>query len=268
MEKNKSLKNKIISQIKKGDIHMRPKIHFTLLTILTVVGMVLFAFALIYFISFTSFVFKINNIWDLSGFGVRGIMPFLHSLPWLLLVLILVFLATLEILTQYFSFSHRVPLVYTLLAIVTMGVLGSFIMATNSFHDHVLVKVKDGEAPFVGMMYSRYSQSQSDKVFRAVVVDVEASSLNVILNTGDTVKVLLTEETYTPGNSTISSDVDIMIVGERDGDVIHASAVKSVRYYHGNEPKNEKMNYKDGLLPNRGEGGGQAARVLIDVEAL
>ena len=269
MENNNSMKNKIISQIKKGDIHMRPKIQFTLQTILVIVGIVVFGLALVYFISFTSFIFKINGIWNLPSFGAMGIMPFLHSLPWLLFVLILVFLITLEILTQYFSFSHKVPLIYTLIAIITIGVIGGTFIISNSFHDHTLMRAKENNAPFVGGMYNRYTDLQSDNIFKATVLNVGTSSLSVVLYGGETVEIVVSDATHIPKSAVISKGVDIMVIGEKDGSIIYAEGIRSVKLYRNNEVEKIRINHKDSnFYDNDSLRGFQKAQVMTGGEDL
>ena len=179
---------------------MRPKIHFTLLTILVVVGVVLVVAALIYFASFTAFVFRINGLMNIPSFGFVGVIPFLQSIPWILLALVIVFLIILEVLTRYFSFSHKVPLIYTILAILVITVLGSSLALGSSFHDKALIKAEDGKLPFAGMMYNRYNRNSTDSIFNAEIIEVRDSSITAHLDTGDMVEVLLTDKTHIQAN--------------------------------------------------------------------
>src|SRR4030042_4792350 len=138
-ETNKnSLQNSILEKIKSGQAKIRPKWHFVLKTLLLAAGVLFGTLALLYLASFVLFVLRQTGSWFLPSFGWRGIMVFLISMPWLLVILGVVFIILLELLVRHYSFAYRNPLLYSLLGIIVFVIIASVFVAKTSFHEGLL----------------------------------------------------------------------------------------------------------------------------------
>ena len=103
----KSIKNKVLEAIKSGQVKMRPRWYFILKTILVALGIVMIFLTLLYLISFIIFILRITGIWFAPAFGFEGYGIFLFSLPWLLVIISVLFAIILEVLVKRYSFAYR-----------------------------------------------------------------------------------------------------------------------------------------------------------------
>src|SRR3989344_96910 len=92
-----TLSEKILAEIKRGDLRMRPKWHFLLRAAILFFGTILLLLCLFYIVSFIIFVLRQSGAWFVPTFGVRGWLTVLAALPWFLILLALLLLATLQI---------------------------------------------------------------------------------------------------------------------------------------------------------------------------
>jgi len=138
----------IIDKIKKGEIKMKPKIYFLLKTLLVVLGAIIALLFVLYLISFILF----------SVREVRGPIPMLFALPWLLVFLSVILIIVLEVLAHYFSFVYRRPVLYTVLAIIVLVFLGSLLINRTRMHPMLFERAEKGQLPIMGHMYHGYGR--------------------------------------------------------------------------------------------------------------
>jgi len=98
------------------------------------VGIILAGIAGLYLASLLIFIAHETGIATVPVFGWLGIMLFLKSLPWLLILLILAFVIILELLARHYSFAYRVPLIYSTVVILILVVAGGLVVAITPFH--------------------------------------------------------------------------------------------------------------------------------------
>jgi len=141
-EKN-SIKDKILSEIKKGDIKMHPKFTYALKAIFVIVAVLILVAIMIFLMSFIVFSLENNGAQFLIGSGFVGILYLMHSLPWVLIIIILIAIVLIETLIKRFKFAYRRPLIYSLLTVLIAGVACGFLMHHESFHRGVSCLIND-----------------------------------------------------------------------------------------------------------------------------
>jgi len=67
--------------------------------------------------------------------GDRGFFPFIFALPWLIIILGTVFIIFIEKLVRHYKIGYRRPIVFSLLVVVVVSLLGSFVIERSRFHD-------------------------------------------------------------------------------------------------------------------------------------
>ena len=141
-------KEHILAKIREKHISMRPKLHFTLQTILAfmVAGLVLLLSVAI--ANFILFGLRVNGHESLLSFGPRGLAAFFLVFPWPLLILDILFIFILEKLLRRFKFGYRSPVLYLLIALVAGALaLGLAFDRGTSFNDSMLQHADRGELP-------------------------------------------------------------------------------------------------------------------------
>jgi len=109
--------NEIIEKIKKEEIKMKPKWHFVLKTVLIVLLGVVSFFLALFFSSFILFSFR----------------PF----PWILFLLVVIFVVTLEWTLREFQIVYRRPIIYSLLIIISLLFITGIVLNKVRFHERI-----------------------------------------------------------------------------------------------------------------------------------
>lgn len=222
------LKETIIRKIQEGHVHMQPRWHFVLRTTLIVVGTVIVALGVVYLFSFVLFVLHRNGLLFAPGLGVRGLVFFVASSPWLLIVLVGAFLVTLYLLVKHYAFSYRRPLVYSILAIALFAIGGASILHAFSMHERIGAFAQQHNVPGMGPLYKKMTERRPDGVTHGVVMELHPSGFRLETEDGEDVDVRVTNRTKTPRGLGYDVDDTVLVFGDRDGDTITAFGVRPV----------------------------------------
>lgn len=224
----KSIKDLVLDKIKKGEVKMRPKAHFVLKTILVLSGAVILALFVLYLISFIAFALRAGGIGSLPGFGSRGLGSLLVSIPWLLILIAIFLIAALEILVRRFSFSYRRPIFYSVLTIVFLVFMGSFIINKTYLHPVLFQRAQEGRLPVAGEFYRDFGMPKSRDMHRGVVSEITDDGFYLKTPEGEILTVVIASETRFPMGVGIKEDDAVMVLGERNKDIIQAFGVSKI----------------------------------------
>ena len=103
--------------------------------------------ALLYFASLSLFFLHDNGTWFIPSFGGRGWFSFLRSIPWFLVLLIIVFVGLLEVLVRRYAFVYRKPLLLSAAGIVVLVIFGGFLIAATPFHRQMKFYANHNQLP-------------------------------------------------------------------------------------------------------------------------
>lgn len=118
-----TLKDRILREIRSGEVSMRPRAYFALkIAALVVVALAALGVSIFLF-NFIAFSIRINSQDALFLMGPRGWGAFFAFFPWTLLALDALLVLALEWLVRRFSWGYKVPMLYLLagLAVLTIG---------------------------------------------------------------------------------------------------------------------------------------------------
>ena len=127
----KKAKQKMLDAIQSGDVKMEPKWHFVLKTTLLIIGGVLALLLVLYLASFVFFVLRQTGLWYAPTFGIAGWYSFFRSLPWILIIFLIVFMVILGVLVKRYSFVYERPAMYLFIGIVAFVALGGFLISAT-----------------------------------------------------------------------------------------------------------------------------------------
>lgn len=229
MNKNKdNIRNIVLSRIKSGEVVMRPRWHFVLKGILAIVGIGILALSLIYLLSFVVFILRQTGVMFVPIFGMRGLIVFAFSSPWLLILLSVIFIFVLEVLVRRYSFSYRKPLLYTMLSIVFVATIGTYLISQTSVHQRLLQHAEKGGLPVIGSMYRNYGLHTFDNVHVGVIIEITGTGFSMTDRVGDTVEVLIGSDTRFPLGTNFAIDDRVVVLGERNGGSIEAIGLRGI----------------------------------------
>jgi hypothetical protein len=236
---------KVLEKIKSGRVKMRPKAHFVLKTALVALGFILIILFLLYLISFIVFTLRMSGIWFAPGFGFYGIKIFLFSLPWLLILIAIILIIVLEILVKYFSFAYRRPILYSILGIIALVFLGSFVINQTKIHPCLFQKAQERNLPVAGKFYRDFGAGKFRNAHRGVVSETTEKGFKIETPRNETLNIIITPETRFPFGKDIEENDNVMILGERDNCTVRAFGVRKVDDNLNNLPrKNRGQKYQ------------------------
>ncbi|HEX5429524.1 MAG TPA: hypothetical protein VFX17_00405 [Patescibacteria group bacterium] len=240
-----SIKDKILKSIEAGKVQMRPRWHFVLRTILLVIGIVLAVLALLYLISFVIFALHQTGAWFVPRFGLGGLMEFLTSFPWLILLLALVFTVILEILVRKYSFGYQKPLLYTTLAIVVLVAAGGFAVSQTPFHRGLFDSARLHELPVAGGFYRLYGTPSSDNVAIGSIVRINNPGYTIQDRRDIMFEILVDDNTNFPDGNDFGIGDSIVVFGHRgDSNQIQALGIGKIT-----EPEPPPLPQREILIP-------------------
>jgi len=225
MEKYKSIKDAVLKKISANKIEMKPKWVFVLKSIMGIVLVLILALVFLFISSFTLFVFNQNGISSTPSFGFLGLAVLLKTLPWLLLLLVIIFLVSLEALVKRYSFGYRNPLVYSVGLIVLLAVLGSVLISGFEFHERLFERARNSRLPLVGYWYREYGTPSLEHTQVGIIKDINDSELVLTSLNGEDITIKISEETNFPKGRNLRSGDRIMVIGENEDGVVEAQGL-------------------------------------------
>ncbi len=224
----KSISDAVLNKIKSKEVKMRPKYYFILRTVLTALSIFIVTLFVLYLISFIIFTLRASGIWFLPEFGFSGLKVFLTLLPWVLILIAVILIITLEIFAKRFAFVYRKPIFYSILVIIIFVLLGSFIIGKTQFHPNLFWKAQENRLPIAGKLYRDFDVNKLKEVHRGIVSEItkdgfylekpDGQILNIIINSNT--KLLLKKEN-------MKGD-EVVIMGKEDNDIIYAAVIKGI----------------------------------------
>jgi hypothetical protein len=229
IKEKKEIKESVLKAIADGRVSMRPRWHFVLTAALAATGIVILGLAILYLASFIFFVLRETGILFVPAFGASGFFAFMRALPWLLILLTIVFVAILEVLVRRFAFAYRRPLAYSVLGIVGTVLLGGFLIVQTSFHHELFVSAAHHELPIVGGFYRNFGMPHSgDDVHHGTVLTVIPGGFVIQdLPFDETDTILISPATQLPSDFTPTVGERVVIFGDESGTIIQAFGIRS-----------------------------------------
>ena len=225
-EEKKNLKNKILEQVKAGKVKMRPRSYFVwrgVLLALLLITVVLFA---LFIVSFIVFSIRTSGLGYLSAFGVRGFMPFLGGLPWLLVLVAIALVVILEILVKQYSFAYKKPLLYSVVGVLVFVVAVGAFAGNAPFHEKFLERAHERRLPLAGGLYRGIGEKLPRNVYTGEVIEVVEDGFVLLTRDGKSLDITVTSETRMPHGQTLLKGQEVFVAGEMDGKTIKAFGVR------------------------------------------
>jgi hypothetical protein len=220
------LDDKVLCAIRDGKLCMKPRWRFILRTVFAIIGAVALVLAGIFLISFIIFITRYNGVGYAPLIGPRGWRMLFVSLPWVLILISVVFVFGLEMLIRRYAFAYRRPVIYSFFGLLILIVGGSVIITTTSFHRRVAHSPRvQMMAPFVHTFYSDFREAPVGGVFRGVVNNVATDTLFFVNRRGDMRQVFITPTTLFLSGRFPAASNTIVIFGAPSGTAIEADGI-------------------------------------------
>ncbi|MEM9336728.1 MAG: hypothetical protein AAGA35_02660 [Patescibacteria group bacterium] len=223
-----NLKEKLLYRIESGEMCMKPKWHFMLKSVLAVAGALLAFVGLVYLISLIVFVLRLTGIAFVPEFGSAGLLKFFLAAPWLLILLAIIFVITLEVLVQRFAFAYQKPLLYSLIGVIVISLVSGYLFSKTPAHQLMLEMARNKQAPLLGSVYRNYDEQLMADLHFGTVTEVKDDQFSVTTNQGETLEIEMNERTRHSDALNIRPGTELIIFGDRDGRAVRAKGVKEL----------------------------------------
>lgn len=224
----KPMRERVLEAIKTGEVAMRPRWHFVLKTILLIVGGVIVVLGLVYVSSLILFVLRQSGVIFVPIFGFRGIGIFLKSLPWILIILVMIFVALLEMLVRRYAFAYRQPLLYSIAGILVVISIGAFIVGQTPLHGQVFRYAEDHHVPVMDPMYRRFIRQPIPDMNMGEITEFIPVGFIIVSPEEEVFTVQITPRTRLPLGAEFSKGDRVIIIGPRQGMIIDAFGVRKI----------------------------------------
>ena len=222
------LKETIQEKIRSGALTMKPKVYFVLRGLLYLVGMLLVLGLTFYLIGFIAFMFRANGVFILPEFGLRGVRTLFVSLPWFLIVLVVVLVIILELLSRHFFFVYRWPIVYSLLGFVVVLGSGGALLGQLSIHESMMRLAEERSLPFAGPLYRHFGRMHFPDGHIGTILATSTSGFSLLVRDGNIYAVMVTPGTRFPHGQLIMPDDVVMVMGLLDDERIEAFGIRKI----------------------------------------
>ncbi len=223
-----SLRDQILETIKCGKIKMQPKWHFWLRTCLVITGALILILTLLYLVSFIIFILHQTGGWFAPSFGFRGWHILFVSFPWLLLLLALIFIISLEIMVKRYAFAYRYPLLYSVSGIMMFVLIGGFIVAATPLHDKLCKYAEKNKIPLAGKFYRELGQRQLNHVYLGKITEPGQNEFLMESRLGEILRATIASTTRLPLGNDFFQGENVVIFGDRHDNVVDLIGVRKI----------------------------------------
>ena len=225
---NEDIKNKILAEIKSGQLKQRPHWYFVLRGALIGTGIGLVLCLVLYLASFIFFILRQTGVWFVPAFGFRGWFVFFRSLPWLLIGLSAIFVIVLELLVRRYAFAYREPLIYSVFGIIVIVFAGGFLLFETSVHQALFGVAEQRNLPApIGALYRGYGEQHFDDIHAGQVVATTSDGF-VIQESYDnsTATVVFASDTVFSSDDRFAPSDTVVVFGSEASNVIQAIGIR------------------------------------------
>jgi len=225
---------------------MKPKVYFILKAALIVLAAAIVGLFALFLISFMSFALRANGILVLPIFGFRGFEAFLTSIPWLLIILAAVLIFILEMLFRHFSFTYRRPILYSVVGVIILVLLGSFIIDRTSLHPDLFDRAQRGRLPIFGPVYRGFGGLQKPaNAHFGTVTEILEQGFIIKDRDEEAIKIIFREDL----KSDVKVDDTVMVFGQKEGNTVMAEGMIKVNIQENLKPFHREL--PPPMLPER-----------------
>lgn len=226
--KQKSIKENILTTIKSGQLKMRPKWQFFLKAVLAIVGAVIVFLTILYLASFIIFALRQTGVLFVPIFGPEGWLAFFTHLPFFLIFLLIIFIVILELLVKHYAFAYRRPLLYSAIGIFVLAALGALIVANSPLHGGISKYADENKDSFVGKFYEDYGQPRFQDVHRGVVIETINNGFTMKNRRQEVLTIVVSRRTRLPLGADFSIGDIVVVFGPRTGNMVAAFGIQEI----------------------------------------
>jgi len=220
---------KMLNAIRSGEAKMQPKWHFVLEAALFVAGGIIILLLLLYLASFIIFILQQTGVWFAPAFGAFGWYSFFRSLPWFLILLLVIFMVIIGVLAKRYSFVYERPSLYLFIGIVAFVALGGFLIVQVPFHRSLFDSARHGNLPILGGFYRGFGMQHFGDIHRGTIIGTTTNGFIIQDNGGQTSTIFSNAQMHFQPNGVFGIGNNVVVFGERSpSGTINAQGIQPI----------------------------------------
>lgn len=222
------ISKKIMDEIETGKLQMRPKSFFVARMLLWSIGLGICALSAVFIFSFIIFKLKLQGALVLPELGILGIRDLLLSLPFIIILYVLIFSLVLYWLVKHYAFSYRKPLVYTMLSIVGIVILGGSLVALTPLHSWAFKRFSGGGPGPFRFIYKDIRREPLHNGIMGEVYSIEPDKIGLITIFKKHCDILISNSTFFPNKEDLELGDFIIVRGTPGNSTFLAEGIKEL----------------------------------------
>jgi len=220
-ETKNSIRDQILNRIKAGKLKMKPKVYFVLKNIIFVAAVVALSMLIVYLISFIVFSLDKNGAWLLTRLGLGGLLSLIVSLPWLLILIILLSMFLIELLIKNLKFAYHRPLIYSILGVMVLFLALGFFTHLTPLHKGLSCLCAEHKVPIASFLYDSYKEMDFPDFYRGEILEIDEEEAQLQKLNGEVVRLQITSDSYGSDQEKLQRGDKIMLIGKKKNSVIN-----------------------------------------------
>lgn len=213
--------------IESGTIKQKPKWYFVLLTLMAVFSLTALFLILFYFVSFVSLVLREHLIFEAFSFGPQTVLDILHTVPPLLVVLIITVFLLLHVLVRHFAFAYTRPVLATLGAGVLVTMLSFWLVFTIDTESRIARFGEGRHIAGIDIIHREFRDRHPPLSVRGSIQNIQDNVYTIQDTHGKTIVFFVNERTRMDTPSYATGDMIVVLLAPRD-DSFDALAIRHV----------------------------------------
>ncbi len=219
----------ILNAIEKNEIKPRSRAYFVLCGLLSIIGCIVVAISLMFMASLIVFSAERRGLLDVPAFGLSGWYAFFSSLPWLLIIGCLVFVAVLELLVRRHRFAYRAPLLYSVGGIFLLTLVAGWWVAKTPLHPAVSQYANEHRRAFLVPLYERFSVPIEGRIVRGQIEYFSDGGFSLSVRRHTSIPIMVNGKTrIIPPNNRLATGTFVVVFGQPSPEGMRATGIKII----------------------------------------
>lgn len=185
-----NIHNIIVNEIKNGTLSQKPKWHFIVMTCFIILGLISLALILFYLVSFIALFMREHLFFEAISFGPRTVFELMHTLPILLVVLVITVFLLLHVLVRHFAFAYMRPVILTFSVGITLTLLVfGFILYTDT-NSRIARFGENGHIPGMKIVHNNFRDKVPHMAMAGIIISRDGSSYMIQSATNTSIVIL------------------------------------------------------------------------------
>ena len=132
-------------------------------------------------------------------------------------------------LVRHYAFAYRKPFLVSLAGIVVFVVLGSIAVSRAHIHEGLFQYAEEDRLPVAGRFYRGYGISADRRVHLITIAGTTTDGFTGTSRRGETLRIVVLPGTRLPFGMDFDTGDTIVVLGEREDDIIRAFGMREVK---------------------------------------